>query len=166
MVPCLFIESGIARSDENSIRFDVIMSDSFEIPIDLDVLRKQADSFQQEESARRVRALEFVRNVFEILHPVANKVFTSNDVELKTFSLAKSKVYFRWKRSFRGTEEPGFYLNTLAAGSNLLGEPLESVDGTRFWDAIRTIIDWLPEVAKLFETKDESREQLLSLLRV
>ena len=165
---CLSIESGIARSDENSIRLEMVMNASFEVSVDLETLRSKAEIFQQEESARRERALLFIKKLCDVLCPLANSVLTGNDFQEKTFSIGESLVYFRWI-AFECSpkiEMPGFYVKQGKLRGNIWGEPLSLVEGTKFWGAIRTIVDWLPELRSLLDEKDESRERLLALLEV
>jgi len=135
----------------------------------LDTLQEKVQAMLDGERKRRVIALQFVEKVTEILAPVADQLWsgksTGQPESTDAVRVAGHEIYFRWS-THSGTyddEKTGFYFFT--DDFPVWGTPIENVTGTRFWYAIRCIIEWLPKVIQKLDEKEASREKLLSLLK-
>ena len=73
--------------------------------------------------------------------------------------------YFRYEKHIteRKDEDTGFYYSIEYP---LWGTTIEDLKGADFWNAIRCIINWVPVLVEIIDNRNNSRDQLLSLVNV
>ena len=133
-------------------------------------LQEKVQAMLDGETKRRETALKFINEVSKILIPAAKDIWgegSENHPNIVWISRkGKEKreytdFYFRYGE-YRGTnnnEFEGFYYDTNSMG--IWGTDIIDLKGTEFWAAIRTIIEWIPYVAELIDSRSASREELL-----
>lgn len=133
-------------------------------------LQKKVERMLNEEQKRREVAIKWLQEITEILSKVAPDIWgdgEQNPFELeensgiKAVFLGKQHLYFRYGayrfRENKSFEDTGFYYGTIGwDGKNVI-----DLRGSEFWWAIRTILEWIPDVLELMEEKEISREELL-----
>lgn len=141
-------------------------------------LEEKIEKMLNGEKKRREIALEWLHKVTETLKPICVDLYgdsksTENMYEQNTDAI-QIKVseqykpfYFRYSRhdGANTSEFSGFY--GYHGGHEMYwGDPVEDMSGADFWFAIRTIMNWLPELEKLIADKEISRNSLCSRLLV
>ena len=142
-------------------------------------LQEKIEKMLQGEQKRREVGKEFLRELTEELSSVCRELYGESgqggrySEPSEATWLWKEKegkreytaVYFRYGThpGTRESEIPGFYF--CESGSAYWGKAIESQKGKDFWWAIRTIVEWLPFLAKEIEEKTTSREKLVEKLR-
>ncbi|MFA5764481.1 MAG: hypothetical protein WC915_06765 [archaeon] len=124
------------------------------------------------ETKRRETALQFITEVTEILLPVAKDIWGKGNSELSPNVVwinreEKGKreftdYYFRYAEN--KNENEGFFFDPNDCGT--WGTLIEDLRGSDFWSAIRAIIEWIPYVSELMDTRSASREELLSKINM
>lgn len=145
-------------------------------------LQKRIERMLEGEKKRREVALKFVEKFEKTLEPIACEMWnpgTENDIKADANNTAVwvwrvkdekrrlTNLYYRYERWY-GTddeESPGFYfVGENNHGMPVWGEPLECVKGKDFWYCIQLLIEWIPELTKLIDKKNDSRNRLVELL--
>jgi len=124
----------------------------------------------QGEQKRRGIALRWVDEVTSILSDVGADIWGMGTSVYGEYTeaiyIGNNGIYFRYKTHYGKyplQEDMGFYFQE--QGYSLIwGKEIEEMRGKHFWWAIRCILEWLPEVLKLMEEKEISREALLKKL--
>jgi hypothetical protein len=148
-------------------------------------LQERIEKMLEGEKKRRGVALRFVEGFEEILEPIACEIWntgTKEDKEIEPNNTALwvwrmkdqkkrlTDLYYRYERWYGKYDEesPGFYLvgkyNEAAQVIPIWGEALENIKGKDFWYCIQLLIEWIPELTKLIDKKDNSRNELVKLL--
>ena len=141
----------------------------------MEQLQEKVNEMLNGEKKRREIALKWLEKVTETIKPVcfelygnANKTDNiyhddTNAVWLR-INNERKKYYFRygdhWGENPRN-EGPGFYGSI---SEPYWGDPVEDMKGSDFWEAIRTIMRWLPELQNLIDAKQQNREEIINLL--
>ena len=144
-------------------------------------LQKRIERMLEGEKKRREVALKFVEKFEKTLEPIACEMWnpgTENDrkvVEytakwvwrLKDEKRKYTDLYYRYEHWYGNNDDEsiGFYF----VGENreaipIWGEPLENIKGKDFWYCIQLLIEWIPELTKLVDKKNDSRNKLVTLL--
>jgi hypothetical protein len=138
-------------------------------------LQEKVQGMLEGETKRRETALKFVNEISEILQPIAKDIWGegaephTNIVWLSRKEKDKREYtdfYFRYDehKTRDGWEYNGFYYDPNSSG--VWGKDIIDLRGTEFWVAIRTIIEWIPYIAELIDSRSESREQLLAKINL
>lgn len=141
-------------------------------------LQEKVQAMLDGETKRREVAIKFVNEITDILQPVAkdiwganyqggfeNTVWLSRQVKDKR---EYTDTYFRYEEheGNQRYELVGFFQDTDCRNMPIWGKRIEYLKGTEFWSAIRTIIEWIPYVSELMDSRSASREELLSKINL
>jgi hypothetical protein len=145
-------------------------------------LKLRVERMLEGEKKRREVALKFVEELKEIILPVAETLWgqgteedKKQDTEYTAIWITKKKedkrfstnLYFRFRdwQGIDNAEEIGFYFKgEYDYGIKVWGEKLEDIKGKDFWYCIQLLIEWIPELCKLIDKKNESRDKLIGML--
>jgi len=133
----------------------------------LQTLEEKVQSMLDGERKRREVGIEFIDKVTEILGKVASDIWGTRESwefentiwVTKIDKEGKKKatdIYFRWE------ENTGFYH---AIEYPIHGTEISELRGADLWYAIQVIKDWIPQVIEAIDKREESRQQLLDLLK-
>jgi hypothetical protein len=146
-------------------------------------LQEKIKRMLEGEKKRREVALKFIGELHETLLPIACEMWspgTENDKRQDADSTAvwiwkirKGKkrltdLYYRYE-PWQGDNEiecQGFYfVGKYNYGMPVWGEELSNVKGKDFWYCIQILIEWIPLLTGLIDKKNDSREDLLNLIK-
>lgn len=134
-------------------------------------LQERVQKMLDGEAKRRDIALKWLGEIEEILLPASEDIWGEGDNfgdPSYTITLTKfdgnnkkidSQIYFRYADG-----DTGFYDGS-KTHCNRGGEPIEDLKGSKFWAAIRIIIDWIPQIIEEMDKREESRNALLTKIR-
>ncbi len=149
-------------------------------------LQKRIERMLEGEKKRREVALKFVEKFEETLKPVACEMWSTgterdkkmepNNTAVWVWRIKEEKrkltnLYYRYEIWNTETEDEssGFYFtdeyNEIGSSIPVWGEPLENIKGKDFWYCIQLLIEWIPELTKLIDKKNDSRDKLVKLLK-
>jgi len=144
----------------------------------LENLESAVQKMLEGERKRRSTALEFVKQVENIMLEVApdmwgngpditveNTIFIPRR-DRETGKLSNTAVYFRYK-GHEGKdcyEGEGFFYADNGYGMPVWGTPVDDLRGSDFWYCIQVIFEWLPILLDQMGKRTAGREELLSLM--
>jgi len=139
-------------------------------------LQERVSKMLHGEQKRREIAIRFLEKLTEDIQDAAMELFGEQHYpgldtcaiwlwETKMSKKIKKDIYFRYgmhPNERTGNEFPGFYLSQDVW--EIAGQDIELTKGADFWWAIRTIVEWLPELQEEIEKKGISRDKLSAKL--
>lgn len=141
-------------------------------------LQDKVTAMLEGEKKRREIALKFISELQEILEPVAETVWGSGEVEESGKAAwirnkiegqnKKTGYYFRYG-TYSGSnnkEYIGFYEINSMYGLPLWGNDLTDLKGADFWNAIRSIVNWISVLIETIDNRNNSRDKLISLVNI
>lgn len=142
-------------------------------------LQEKVEAMIQGEKKRRETALKFLEQLQKILKPVAEDIWGEGEGrEIKDIAWIRNKkdgkniatnYYFRYD-SFTNNNErnewEGIYKADLDYCIPVWGTEVEELRGKDFWNAIRCIIEWIPILIETLDNRNNSRDQLISLINI
>ena len=146
-------------------------------------LQERIEKMLEGEKKRREVALKFIAKFEEVLQPMACEIWSIGTEEdkkmgpnnttvwvwrIKDGKRKLTNLYYRYERWYGQDQEEasGFYLiGEYSPEMPVWGEPLENIKGKDFWYCIQLLIEWIPELTKLINKKNDSRNKLVELLK-
>ena len=144
-------------------------------------LQDKVTAMLEGERKRKEVALKFLDEFEEILLQVAETTWgTGTHPEIEYTCWVKNKkdeknkltdLYFRYEVHETQTKDEfiGFYrTDPLYNMYNMpiWGKSVKHMKGADFWDAIRILINWIPVLIEIIDGRNESRNQLISLINI
>ncbi len=139
-------------------------------------LQQKVQAMIEGENRRRDIALKWVKEIEQILLPVAVHIWGEDgdggdgvpggSVWIRNYSETKKKnicidAYFRYASIHQGSEGTGFYVQSFGIPIPCDGERIEYKKGYDFWSTIEAILKWLPIVIEAIDKRSASRDALL-----
>ena len=144
--------------------------------VSLENLQVKVQSMLDGEKKRREVALKFTNVLHNILIDVAENIWGSGEsnyfdgtatvrIKDKEGKNKPTDFYFRFNKHIteHKDEDTGFYYSFEYP---LWGTDIVNLKGADFWNAIRCIINCVPVLVEIIDNRDNSRDQLLSLVNV
>ena len=144
--------------------------------VSLENLQVKVQSMLDGEKKRRETAIQFTNVLHDILIDVAEDIWGSGEsnyfdgtatvrIKDKEGKNKPTDFYFRYEKHVteRKDEDTGFYYS---AEYPLWGTEIKDLKGADFWNAVRCIINWVPVLVEIIDNRNNSRDQLLSLVNV
>ncbi|KZE79335.1 hypothetical protein AV654_17860 [Paenibacillus elgii] len=126
-------------------------------------LKARVEAMVNGESKRREVALKFLKELEEILLPVAPILWKPDGCDAVHVS---GDVYFCWSEYSYGNhyESTGFHVTDTRYEILRWGTELADIEGTEFWEAMRSILRWVERLGTMMDDEDAARNDLLSLI--